>query len=160
MAFKSAETRLVEDGLLTAEQIKTAISIKGKGSLGPALIRLGFVSRRDYVRAKAHQVGFEFVDLGSYAIDTEAVRRLPLPVARRCQAVPIAETEISMHGWTEPGLLVAVADPAQSDVHLRLAAGCRIRRVVALPEEINVALEKFGHMMPQEGDCPECERAR
>jgi len=32
--------------------------------------------------------------------------------------------------------------------------------LVALPEEINVALEKFGRMMPREGDRPECERAR
>src|SRR5207245_8827461 len=72
--------------------------------LGRILVARGLVKETDLVAALARQIGFKFVDLGSYTIDPTAAALVPEHVARRYRALPI--------GYEDSKLMVAMADPA------------------------------------------------
>src|SRR6266508_5023679 len=97
---------LVEEGLITAEQLERALLEQSRTDqlLGRILIDMKMVKEADLMAALAKQIGFTFVDLSDYPIDPTAASLISEQVARRYRAVPI--------GYEDSQLVVAMADPA------------------------------------------------
>ena len=81
---------LVDQGLLTPEQLEQALAQQTALSVGPKRRRLGsvavamgMVTEREVAEALAEHLGLELVDLGQLIIKPELVRLLPRPVADR-----------------------------------------------------------------------------
>ena len=81
---------LVEQGLLTEDQLRTALAEQSGGPsgqprrrLGTVVIELGLATEREVAQALAEALGLPLVDLGRTMAQPEAVRLLPRAVAER-----------------------------------------------------------------------------
>jgi type IV pilus assembly protein PilB len=127
----------VRDGLLTEEQVATALAEQRESGkrLGEILVERGEVTKTQVARMLAEQVEMPLVELEESEVDSDAATLLPEELARRYSALPV--------GFLSDGsLLVAVADPTNV-LHwdeLRLALGVPIRFGVAAPDAIDAAI--------------------
>src|SRR5262245_32701812 len=127
-------TLLVREGLITNEQLETAlIDQQGTGiRIGELLVQWGWVASDAISRALAEQYELEFVDLDAVDIDPGAVELLAARDARRYGAIPIRFLD-------DDHLLVGVADP--SDVgscdELRSKLGGAVTLVVVDQTELH-----------------------
>ena len=130
---------LLEDGLLTSEQLSTAVEEQRRlgRSLGRVLVDLGHLSEGQLVAALATQIGLRFVDLSDYPVDGSAVSRVPDTVCRRHNALPI--------GYDEGKLVVAMADPANVFAidDIRALTGLEVRPVVATRPDVLAAINRY-----------------
>lgn len=77
-------------GLLTPAQLERALhGLDGKTPLGEALVGAGLVSRTDLQTALAHKMGYPFVDLQRFALQPQALARLPRPLAISHRMLPL-----------------------------------------------------------------------
>ena len=96
---------LLEKGLLTPEQLETALNEqkRTRKKLGKAIIDLGFISEVKLLRELSDFLGYPYVDLSRFRLDTQLIHQLPEAHARRYRCLLLAE---------EPnGVLVGMADP-------------------------------------------------
>ena len=130
---------LLEDGLLTSEQLSTAVEEQRRlgRSLGRVLVDLGHLSEGQLVAALATQIGLRFVDLSDYPVDGSAVSRVPDTVCRRHNALPI--------GYDEGKLVVAMADPANVFAidDIRALTGLEVKPVVATRPDVLAAINRY-----------------
>ena len=130
---------LLQDGLLTAEQLSVAVEEQRRlgRSLGRVLVDLGHLSEGQLVAALATQIGLTFVDLSDYPVDGSAVTRVPDPVCRRHNALPI--------GYDDGKLVVAMADPANVFAidDIRSLTGLEVRPVVATRSDVLAAINRY-----------------
>jgi type IV pilus assembly protein PilB len=133
---------LVEEGLITAEQLDRALLEQSRTDqlLGRILIDLKMVKESDLMAALAKQIGFRFVDLTDFTIDGSAAGLIPEQVARRYRALPI--------GYEDSRLLVAMADPANLFAldDIRTITGMDLHPVVATAADIESAIRKYSRM--------------
>src|SRR6266496_3052978 len=131
---------LVEEGLITSEQLEVALVEQSRTDqlLGRILIDLKMVKESDLMAALAKQIGFRFVDLSDYQLDPSAAMLIPEQVARRYRALPI--------GFEDERLLVAMADPANLFAldDIRTITGMEVEPVVATAADIESAIRKYG----------------
>ena len=66
----------------------------------------GAISEEQLARATAERYGIAYIDLENYEVDSSATAMIKPSAAKRYQAVPV--------GFVGGGLLVAMADPADS----------------------------------------------
>jgi type IV pilus assembly protein PilB len=128
---------LVRDGLLSEEQLESALALQQESGqrLGEILIERGDVTRTQLARLLAEQVEMPLVELAESEIDSDAALLLPEELARRYRALPVGFL-------SDESLLVAVADPTNV-LHwdeLRLALGVPLRFGVAAPDAIEAAI--------------------
>jgi hypothetical protein len=132
-------TLLVREGLITNEQLETALIDQQDTALrlGELLIQWGWVSSESISRALAEQYELEFVDLDAAEIDPEAVELLSAWDARHYGAIPIRFLE-------GDHLLVGVADPTEvgSCDELRTTLGRPVTLVVVDQTELHRALAR------------------
>lgn len=132
-------TLLVREGLITNEQLETAlIDQQGTGlRLGDLLVQWGWVASDAISRALAEQYELEFVDLETAEIDPKAVELLAARDARRYSAIPIRFLE-------GDHLLVGVADPTDvgSCDELRVKLGRAVTLVVVDQTGLHRALAR------------------
>ncbi|HXJ63978.1 MAG TPA: ATPase, T2SS/T4P/T4SS family, partial [Actinomycetota bacterium] len=130
---------LIEQDLITDEQLKEALKVQERvpKSLGRILIDLQLIKETDLVRALAHQIGLEFVDLGDYPVDPSATVLIPEAVARRYRALPIGERD--------GRLLVAMSDPANVYAldDIRTITGREVEPIVATAADVTAAIRKY-----------------
>jgi type IV pilus assembly protein PilB len=130
---------LIEEGLITPEDLQRALHLRGQKNqlLGKILVDLGMVKESDLVAALAKQVGLQFVDLGDVLVDATAASLIPEQVARRYRALPI--------GFEENKLVVAMADPANLFAldDIRTITGREVKPVVATAGDIESAIRKY-----------------
>ncbi len=133
---------LVEEGLITAEQLERALLEQSRTDqlLGRILIDLKMVKESDLMAALAKQIGFRFVDLNEFTIDGSASGLIPEQVARRYRALPI--------GYEDSRLLVAMADPANLFAldDIRTITGMDLQPVVATAADIEAAIRKYSRV--------------
>ncbi|MBK5093227.1 MAG: Flp pilus assembly complex ATPase component TadA [Actinobacteria bacterium] len=136
---KSLTSLLIEDGLVTQEQLREALEEKedtGK-SLARTLVEMGIVSEVKLTEVLANHLGLEFVDLGNLHVDMTAVALLDEKIASRHLTLPI--------GYEDDTLIVAMADPtnifALDDV--RMYTGHQIRPVVATKGDMQDAIRTY-----------------
>ncbi|MCJ7653370.1 MAG: Flp pilus assembly complex ATPase component TadA [Actinobacteria bacterium] len=137
--MKSLTNRLIEDGLVTQEQIFEGLEKKAESgkSLARTLVEMGVVSETKLTEVLAQHLGLEFVDLGTYHMDTTAVALLDERIASRHLAIPL--------GYDDGVLIVAMADPtnifALDDI--KMYTGQQIRPVVATKGDIEDAIRTY-----------------
>src|ERR687892_169467 len=131
---------LVDEGLITAEQLETAIAEQQRlgRSMGRVLIDLGLVREPELVSALARKIGLGFVDLTEHAVDASAASLIPEQVARRYRALPI--------GFEDGKLVVAMSDPANVFAldDIRTITGKQVKPVVATASDVDQAIRKYG----------------
>src|SRR5438552_12564858 len=104
---------LVADGLLTAEQLKKALA-EQKGSpekLGSILVRLNLVNEDQLIGFLSRQYGVPSITLGQLDIDSDVLKLVPAPIARKYEVIPVRRMGNS--------LALALADPT----HVRVLDG-------------------------------------
>jgi hypothetical protein len=133
--------RIVRAGLVASNDLYAALaSARAAGRrLGEVLVEGGLVGERDLARFVAEQEELEFVDLGKYDLDQNAVELLSERAARRHRAIPL---RVDTHS-----AVVAVADPTDGEgldaIVAEIPGG--VRFVVATGTEVDSALaEAFG----------------
>ncbi len=96
---------LLEKGLLTPEQLEVALAEqkRTRKKLGKAIIDLGYISEVKLLRELSDFLGYPYVDLARFRLDTALIHQLPESQARRYRCLLLAE---------EPnGVLIGMADP-------------------------------------------------
>jgi len=131
---------LLEKGVITEAQLKEAVkeTERTNRKIGEILVRQGFAKEEDIACALSEQLGFTFVDLSAYQIETEATQLIPKNAALRLQVIPIFKVGDSLN--------VAMINPldiATIDELSRLSGGLRIKPVIATPAGIKEAIAKF-----------------
>jgi type IV pilus assembly protein PilB len=132
-------TLLTTHGLLTTEQLETALAEKEASGerLGEIVVRHGWVTSRQIAEALAEQHHLEFVDLGRTEVDAAAVEMLPEALARRYGAIPISFDDGST-------VVVGVTDPTNvvTSDNLRLALGANVRLAVVEDTDLAQTLDQ------------------
>jgi twitching motility protein PilT len=129
---------LLEQGLVTAEQLDQATQEEAKTgkSSWKILLERGAVTERDLVRARAEQIGMQFVDVAQVQPTPAAVALVPEEMARRQMVMPVAAEEAV--------LVLAMADPRN---HLAVdevaqASGKQVAPVAAYRQDLSAAIER------------------
>ena len=136
---KSVTHLLIEDGLVTKEQLLEALEQKKESgkSLARTLIEMQVVSEVKLTEVLAQHLDMEFVDIGNYHVDLTAVALLDEKIASRHLAIPLS--------FDEDTLVVAMADPtnifALDDV--KMYTGYQVRPVVATKGDIEDAIRTY-----------------
>ncbi|MDA0687415.1 MAG: GspE/PulE family protein [Proteobacteria bacterium] len=96
---------LVQNGVITNEQLKTALEAQKEmgQKLGRVLVNLGFVEEDQFLSFLSQQLQIPFIDLKRFQFDVNLIQRLPENYARRHRAIVLQEKP--------HGLLVGMADP-------------------------------------------------
>src|SRR5438552_1589577 len=129
---------LVAEGLITEAQLRQALAEqKGKTEkLGSILARLGFITEEQLIGFLSRQYGIPSITLTNIDVDTETLRLVPAPIARKYEILPVKRI-----GGT---LTLAMADPtnvfALDDI--AFMTSLQILPVVAPQATIRKAIEK------------------
>lgn len=129
---------LLEEGLLTADQLEAAVDSQQESGLplGQVLIEQGIVTEAQLVRALGEQIGVAFVDIANTSVDPAAVAVVPDYLIRRYTLLPIA--------FEDGSLVVAMADPANvlAVDDLRAVSGYEISPRVATRNDLEEAIRR------------------
>lgn len=107
--MKRAKVRLgdllVEKKLISETQLQSALTEQRKSGrkLGRVLIDSGYVEEEAMLTTLSAQIGIPYVDLSTFELNPQLIKRLPETDARRYRALILKETA--------DGLLVAMGDP-------------------------------------------------
>jgi type IV pilus assembly protein PilB len=130
---------LIERGVITHDQIETAISTqKEKGGLiGELLVELKFATEKDIAQALTCQYGFPYLPLLSYEIDTEVLASVPEDMCLKNCVIPIDRIGKS--------LTVAMANPLNFNVAIEIEqlTECTIQIFVSTPTDIKQSIAKY-----------------
>jgi len=131
---------LIDQGLLTDDQLRIALLEQGKSPLpvGRLLVQLGFVSEAKLRDALSQKLGFQPVDLANLIVDPSALGLLPRELARRYRMFPVALNRAERRfivALSDAGNLVAVDQlrahvKAEFDIDVRLAGESEIERAI------------------------------
>ena len=149
---KQTEDRMVEEGLLTAEQLQQARTeaVRSGSSVRQSAIRLKFLDPSALAHWLSQELQIPRIELKSYLIDPKVLEWVPELLARKHRVIPLFRV-----GNT---LTVATADPLNLTAldELRLKTGKTIEPVIATEEEILQALTEYygakGHLEEIVGD--------
>jgi len=130
---------LVDSGLITADQLESALAEQDKQglSLGRVLVEMGLLTDSQLVGALAARIGMRFVDLSDVAVDGAAVAAVPASICRRYGVLPI--------GFEDGKLVVAMADPGNVFAidDIRSLSGLDVRPVVATKADVTAAIDRL-----------------
>jgi type IV pilus assembly protein PilB len=130
--------QLVQEGLVSREQLTKALedSRTGNTRLGFSLVKLGFLSEQDLVRALARQHRIPAVDLERVKLDAKILKLIPPEMAVKHQVLPLRRV-----GRT---LTVAMANPTDLRVldDLKFATRLDIEPVIAGDFSLRKMIEK------------------
>ncbi|MEK7476942.1 MAG: ATPase, T2SS/T4P/T4SS family [Candidatus Coatesbacteria bacterium] len=98
MALKRLGSLLVEEALITEEQLAEALTTqKTTGDqLGEALVKLGHISEESLYRFLAIQHGLEFIELNGTELSAALIKVMPAAVAWKYRAVPVSQDDRSI----------------------------------------------------------------
>lgn len=106
-------------------------------TLGRTLVERGLITEPQLVRALAHQVGMEFVDLTDYPVEPSAVALVSAALCRRHNALPVSsEGNVLKLAMANPSDVVAVDD-------FRSASRMQVVPVVAAHDDVAAAIDRY-----------------
>jgi type IV pilus assembly protein PilB len=129
---------LIEEGLVTAEQLQTTIDEKGPNQkLGDALLQKGYLTERQLIEVLEVQLGIPHVNLFHYTFETNLFSLISKEIARRNLIIPLKKDGNK--------LFVAMADPMDFIVidDLRLSTGFQIEPAIATKDDILRTINKY-----------------
>ena len=136
---------LVSLRMVTDAQLKAALAQQQSDRgvpLGELLVRMGVVSREDLQVALSRKMGYPLVDIDTFAVEGEALRKVPYLVAVRLRVMPLL--------LREGRLVIALDDPSRRAAidELEFIAQMKIVPVLAhslsLETALRTAYEKIG----------------
>jgi type IV pilus assembly protein PilB len=134
---------LVELGYLAPDRMESAVSEARTAGRPPEqlLIEQGAITSDQLSRAVAERYGLYHVDLNEFHVDMAAATLLPVPSARRYNAVPIGYEDSKT-------LLVAMADPsdvlAADDIQMATGLACKV--AVAAAEDVEALIGRLNSL--------------
>lgn len=129
---------LVSAGLLTAEQLKTALTEQKRlgGRLGTNLVKLGFLSEDDITGFLQKQYGVSSVNLSDYNIDQAILDLVPGEVAAKYHCLPLERKgKILTVAMVNPADVFAIED-------IKFTTGFEVKPVVAAESSILKVIEE------------------
>jgi type IV pilus assembly protein PilB len=131
---------LVEEQLISVEQLATALSRQKKGKsrhLGQILMDMGLLSQDEVIFALSKKLGIPRVYLRGFDLSAQMLSRMPVDLAIQYNVVPLAE----INGK----LAVAMENPLDQEVisALRFNSNANIEAVIADGADIRLLLQKF-----------------
>ena len=134
---------IARSGLVASNDLYAALATSRatRRRLGDVLLEQGLIGERDLAQLVAEQESLDFVDLGKFDLDHEAVALLSERTSRKHRAIAFRSEG--------PATVVAVADPADDEgldaIVAEVPGG--VRFVVATASEVDAALaEAFGNV--------------
>ncbi|MGE4158938.1 MAG: GspE/PulE family protein, partial [Planctomycetota bacterium] len=106
---------LVNEGLITPEQLQEALSIqqRKKSFLGETLIEQKFLTEDQLLDVLTRQTGSPIIDLGEMSFDKELAKLIPWDMARKHNCLPVKVTGKILHvAMTDPTNALAIDDIA------------------------------------------------
>jgi len=130
---------LIRRGVISPDQLSEAerIAREGGGNLQDSLVRLGYATGEEVMRALAQQHRHDFINLTDISIPESVIELVPESVARENAILPLAE---------EDGLLkVIVSDPEDFDTieKLRFILNRKVEIALAPRENILEAINRY-----------------
>jgi type IV pilus assembly protein PilB len=138
MAVRLGELLLREKRISPA-QLQEALAHQrtSGGRLGANLVQLGFVKDEDITSVLSRQYGVPSISLGSFDLDPDVVKLIPVETALKYLVVPV--------GRSGPTLTLAMIDPtnvfAMDDI--KFMTGLQIEPVVASESAIRETIAKY-----------------
>ena len=131
---KTIEDLLVEEKLVTREQIADALRKVGTGSAPLCLLRLGLLTEKDFTSIWARHSALPVRFVNPYEIPVDILRRFPEAESEALAAIPIAEQGGRLlMGFREP--------PAATDIR-RLSEQLRLPIDPVLAQPSNIAFSR------------------
>ncbi len=130
--------RFLQEGLIDESQLEQARK-SGIKPLHRALIEMDLLSKDQIYEFIADQLQVAYIDLESYAVDEEALAKLPEALGRQFKAVPIFALKDSLG--------VAMADPRNVEAidRISMRTGLAVEPFLSAEEDIIKVLEKYYH---------------
>ncbi|MBV8502848.1 MAG: Flp pilus assembly complex ATPase component TadA [Paucibacter sp.] len=131
--------------LINQEQLDDALAqqrLDRTVPLGELLVRKGVVSRQALQSALARKMGYPLVDVDNFAVEPDAVNKLPYAVAKRLEVLPLV--------LRDGRLIVAMEDPTRRDALdeiefiSQLKVTPTLSKIGSVQFAIPTAYERFG----------------
>ena len=128
----------IQEGLISEEQLKLAHDksreLGGKEPIARVLVSLGFIQERDRVRCLGKVWSIPYVDISEKQPPPDVLQLISPQVAKRFKSIPLERKGSK--------LMVAMANPLDIFVidELRLATGLEIEPMIAVEDDLNMAL--------------------
>ena len=139
---------LVRTGLIQEAQLRSALGEQARwgGRIGITLVKLGFLTEEDLVRALGSHFGIPVVRLQGKRIAPDVLSLLPTDFADKHGCMPLFihwenGMEVLYLGMEDPGDLAVLDDVA-------FRSGLRVRPVLVGPVQIRDAIEQLYHGAP------------
>lgn len=129
---------LIEEGLITAEQLQSALKEKGPNQrLGDALVQRGYITEQQLIEVLEYQLGIPHIGLFHYPFDTNLISLVSKEMARRNLIIPLKKEGNK--------LFIAMVDPMDFIVidDLRLSTGFQIEAAIATKDDVLRAINKY-----------------
>lgn len=130
---------LLDDGMLTADQVREAIAVQERegGQILPIVLQLGYLDKlslHDYLSRKP---GIASIDLKSYYIPKELISLVPKEIAQECLVLPIDKLGRL--------LTVGMACPLDTDTVYRLEqiTGLTVKPMLCKLDDILATIERY-----------------
>lgn len=138
-SIKELTHNMVEVGIITSEQLKSALNKKNEsgGNLGEILISEGAITEDVFIAFLGKKSDISYVSLADYGnIDNKVIAKVPESIARRRKLIPIkADGNILTIAISDPMDIFAIDD-------IKAITGMKIDIVLAVKNDIKDAIEK------------------
>lgn len=136
---KDLEKALVEEGLLTPEQLQEATKLleRSKKSLEDVLVDAGYVEEETLVAFLAKLYKIPYVNLYDQSVDPRTVTLVPEPVTRKHRVIPVKHKEGELYVASRDPFNFVAFDEIQSHT------GCVVRPVMASTSGIQKRLYEY-----------------
>lgn len=133
---------LVEEGLITQDELKNALNEQKKSNLklGEILVEQGFIDELSIAKALQTQLKIDIVQLSSMVISPDVLILVNEQILRKHMIIPYE------FDHTDPNTLrVAMSDPLDINAidDLSIITNLKIEPVISVPREIAAAIDKY-----------------
>lgn len=128
---------LVDEGVITGEQLQLAMSEQDDERIDKTLIRMGLTSEDAVLKTLSHEFGMEYVDLKDVQIDTELLSQFPTSAIYRHSLLPL---------YRQNGhVVVATDNPLNLEGmdELSTVSGMRLEPVLTRGNELGVRIREL-----------------
>lgn len=128
---------LVDEGVVTGEQLQLAMSEQNGERIDKTLIRMGLTSEDAILKTLSHEFGMEYVDLKEVEIDTELLSQFPTSAIYRHSLLPL---------YRQNGhVVVATDNPLNLEGmdELSTVSGMRLEPVLTRGNELGVRIREL-----------------
>src|SRR5688500_16495222 len=128
--------QLVHEGLITREQLSKALDdARANGTrVGFSLVKLGFLTEQDLVRALARQHRSPAVDLERVKLDPKILKLVPAEIAIKHQVLPLRRVgrtlTVAMSNPTDLGVLDDLKFVTRLDIEPVIAGDFSLRKII------------------------------